>query len=564
VGSAGNIVHLRLILSGSELSCIPFELAVAPQGYPGEGVEFCLQASLPIVVTREVHRDRPRSSGWANQGLPKILFVWAEPEGLKVPAKAHVEELRKTVEPWTRRVSPEDGAAGGETAEQKRLGFVKERLRLLPNASVEQIYQLCAKERFTHVHILAHGDVYNEGGVDRFGVALCRDGDPQRKEVVSGKRLAKALLAEDFKGAGRAQPLVVTLATCDAGNQNQVLVPGGSIAHELHGEGIPWVFASQFPLTKAGSVRMTRIIYERLLRGDDPRQMLFELRRELYRSARGDHDWASIVAYSSVSANFAEEVAEYCWLQIRRAINVCLDYADGLTVDQVKVEAAAGAPATGSAASQPAGGSAPRPGAKEEADATAKEVGALLAMARARMPKGNSAEARLRRAEIIGMQGSTLKRIALLLQKIHDDSSSNSRYKEALTFYRQAMDEAASLSEKYYWNSTQYLSLCAVRCGPKEPDIYELSRQLAKRDVELGQDKSAKAWAHATVAELELLGAYHLGRMSERAVDEVRDRCRQIIELTGRGSFEIWSTPAAVQAVPDYWDDDKDPSRRGR
>ncbi len=67
-GSADTIVHLRLVFSGSELSLIPFEMAIAPLAYPGEGLEFCLQASLPIVVTREIRRSRPRpvrSSGSA-------------------------------------------------------------------------------------------------------------------------------------------------------------------------------------------------------------------------------------------------------------------------------------------------------------------------------------------------------------------------------------------------------------------------------------------------------------------------------------------------------------------
>src|SRR5262249_32115670 len=48
-----DFVHLRLVLSGSELAILPFELARAPQAFPGEGLDFCLQGSLPIVVTRE-------------------------------------------------------------------------------------------------------------------------------------------------------------------------------------------------------------------------------------------------------------------------------------------------------------------------------------------------------------------------------------------------------------------------------------------------------------------------------------------------------------------------------
>jgi len=534
--SGGNVVHLRLILSGSELALIPFELAVAPQGYPGEGVEFCLQSSLPIVLTREIHRDRPQTIGWGQQGAPKILFIWAAPDGMTVPAEEHVRALRAAVEPWTNRVVTQGAGADGTDADAKRLEFVKERLRLLPNASVEQIYKMCAAERFTHVHILAHGDSYDDGGAQRYGVALCDDKDPARKAVVNGKRLAKALLAENAKGVGRSHPLVVTLATCDAGNQSQVLIPGGSIAHQLHDEGIPWVFASQFPLTKSGSVRMTETLYKRLLRGDDPRQVLFELRRELFRSGAHDHDWASLVAYSSVPASFDDEVADYCWRQTKGAIEVCLRYADEITADsKSKVPA----------------------DLRKEMEGVAGEVREWLQMSRDRMPRGNSPHARLQRAEIIGMHGSTIKRVALMTQKINEkDEALDGIYQEALDWYRQAMNEAGSVIDKYYWTATQYLSLCAVRNRPKDEDSYELARRLAARDLQVATDNSTKAWAHATVAELEMLGPYHGRPSTEPIVETVKEHCRQIIALTGPGSFEISSTMRQFNRYLTYWRED--------
>jgi hypothetical protein len=87
-GAADAIVHLRLIVSGSELSLIPFEMAIAP-GVPRRGLEFCLQASLPVVVTREIRRGRPIPISWnrSSRTAPKVLVVYAEPEGMKVPAR---------------------------------------------------------------------------------------------------------------------------------------------------------------------------------------------------------------------------------------------------------------------------------------------------------------------------------------------------------------------------------------------------------------------------------------------------------------------------------------------
>src|SRR5437867_7984416 len=72
-----SIVHLRITLSGSELSLIPFEMAIAPLAYPGEGLELSLQASLPIVVTREIRHSGPAALSWIRPSSisPKVLVV---------------------------------------------------------------------------------------------------------------------------------------------------------------------------------------------------------------------------------------------------------------------------------------------------------------------------------------------------------------------------------------------------------------------------------------------------------------------------------------------------------
>jgi len=255
-------VHLRLVLSGSELSLLPFELAVAPQSLPGEGLHFCLQGSLPIVVTREIPRSRPLPVRWHRYARPRILFVSAAPGGLAVPLRGHLHALRAAVDPWITwpgdRGTDHDeelldaahprSCVDRTEIERMRIaeGKVQECLRVLPNASIDSIYETCSR---------AHGDHQTTGGEDRFGVALCHEDDPNRKVVVDGTRLAAALRAGNRDGRGRSEPVMVTLATCDSGQTGSVLVPGGSIAHDLHAAGIPWVLASQFPLKKRGSVR---------------------------------------------------------------------------------------------------------------------------------------------------------------------------------------------------------------------------------------------------------------------------------------------------------------------
>src|SRR6185369_3772851 len=103
-------------------------------------------------------------------------------------------------------------------------------------------------------------------------------------------------------------PAVVTVASCDSGNVGSVVAPGASIAHQLHEAGIPLVLASQFPLSVRGSAIMTETVYTRLLRGEDPRVLVHDLRQVLHVSCPDTHDWASVVAYAALPADIDKQV----------------------------------------------------------------------------------------------------------------------------------------------------------------------------------------------------------------------------------------------------------------
>src|SRR5215469_1058068 len=64
------MTHMRLILSANELALLPFELANAPNGFPGAGQSLVLQSQLPLVITREGRRVSNRFSHWKKK--PKI------------------------------------------------------------------------------------------------------------------------------------------------------------------------------------------------------------------------------------------------------------------------------------------------------------------------------------------------------------------------------------------------------------------------------------------------------------------------------------------------------------
>ncbi len=524
-------VHVRLILSGSELSVIPFELARSPQSFPGEGLDLCLQGSLPVVVTREIRRSRSLPVSWGADREPKVLFVSAEPGGLKVPKIEHLRSLRRHLEPWIGWPKDETLDRDLLALEKRRLPLVKERLRVLADASIEAIYEMCAAEAFTHVHILAHGDRYEEGGEQRFGVALCRQRRPEEKEVVSGEQLAKALRAEDARGASRSEPLVVTLATCDAGQQGSVLVPGGSIAHDLHAAGIPWVFASQFPLTKGGSVRIVEFLYPRLLRGDDPRQVLYELRRRLSMSGSRDHDWASLVTYTSLEPNFDEEVATFFERQTKKAIDVQMARADNLI--------------------RPDGDTARE--ARVSVDQALRTARDRLRDWAERLPTGKTMEERKTRASCFGITGATYKRMGLLHAALGENDEAKAELRMSHAAYRKAMEEWVTEDARFNWTASQYLALSAVLGSEKDPGTYTVCRQVAERDLS-DPDRELQAWAHGTLAELELIGLFHQGdRVPDEAKAEVVRHCRAMVQLMGLDSFHVQSTRRQFQRYAEGW-----------
>jgi hypothetical protein len=453
------------------------------------------------------------------------LFISAEPEGMTVPKKAHIHALRQAMEPWIRWPRSND--------------FIKERLRLLVNPSIETIYEACSKTQFTHIHVLAHGTSYEKAGEQRFGLVLCQQHDKNKKEVVSGKKIAKALQAKFTDRPGRSQPLMVTLATCDSGNTGSLLIPGGSIAYDLHAEGIPWVFASQFPLTKKGSVKMTETLYPQILQGVDPRQVLYEVRRQLFMTSEMDHDWASMIVFASMpddTSAFQKQVAHFFERQMRRAIEVSFDRADK----------------------------------GQDADPALKEVKKLLKNWERRLPLDNSTEQRNRRSECYGLHGSAYKRIALLLlsNKEKDNTlEAEKNFATSLSYYKKAMDEMVFDNSKYYWTATQYLCLSAVIKPTKtDKDTYRYVRKLVEADLH-GSTGDDQVWACGTMAELELLGLFHdeikgTQEIFKEITNNVQKHCTKIIELKGAESFHAISTARQFKRYVDYWLTDKPDERK--
>lgn len=320
--------HIHLVLSAAELASLPFELALATNGLPGEGQSLLLQSENPITLTRESRRQATSAVEWPDS--PRILLAAASPNSA-VPLEAHELALRRAVDPWVGWTDPEileqRAKKSGALVDYKALRAFRRELdarrsedagaflKVLPRATLASIAATCAKERFTHVHILAHGAPLEERvpGQRLLGVELHHERDGS--EVVDGQRLEIALRGADVKRRG---PAVVSLAICDSGNMTGgVLARGASVAHDLHDRGVPLVVASQFPLTFPGSAVLADVLYSRLLRGEDPREVVHEVRRKLFQVlGQSSLDWGSIVVYGSVGPEVDQRLPA---LEIRRA-----------------------------------------------------------------------------------------------------------------------------------------------------------------------------------------------------------------------------------------------------
>jgi hypothetical protein len=532
----GKLVHLRLSLSAFELGLLPFEAAIAPDGFPGSGSPLFLQSRTPISVTREIRRGQPLEVQWNRK--PRILFAFATPDGLPaVPAQAHLQALRRAIEPWVKI----------KDDREVRLREIKSMLTVMPNASLEGIRKACTSSEYTHVHLLAHGAPFDEARDSRYGIVLCSDTDPAKGDVVDGERLAIALCAWDSSGRAKYRPTVVTLATCDSGNVNSVLTPGGSIAHELHAAGIPWVIASQFPLWMRASSIAAEVLYVGLLSGADPRWVLFELRQRLRADSPGTHDWASIVAYATVPWDFEKQVDAFRNRQVRQKLDVKFDRIDELV----------------GASEHDAGNREIREkaAADSELDALSASIRAdLAAWSDEAAAKGDAKE----KAERIGMSGASEKRMAIaymLADKEDASGKAGKAYRKSRDLYRASFE----IEPVNHWAITQYLSVMATptlasdavalkALAEKYGPWWAAARQIA--EWQLGSAKDIdQAWALGTLAELALLGAVYSGANFNRtrAKKEIVRYCEQMCKFRGSDPFPIMSTQRQFRRYARYW-----------
>lgn len=544
-GRSAGITHLDLVLSAAELAMLPFELAKVPPGCAGgEGNYLLLQTLLPVCLTRRVRSASNTMIIWPQK--PKILFVIAQLPHMNVPALDHTRALLKAIDPWIPYFDP---SLPGDR--EKKIGEI---LTILPEASIKDIEDACAANAYSHVHILAHGMENSKKLGNPFGLVLHDPLDKSKSNVVDGEQLASALRPlrkQTNKEPEATLPAVVTVAACDSGNVSSVIYSNGtSLAHELHQAGIPVVVASQFPLSKAASVHVAEVLYQRMLWGEDIRIIQHSLRSKLHALCPDTHDWASLVMYANLPPDLNQQLLDIRYLQARKAIDCALDRIDK-SID----------------------GKIP-PG-----EAEIQRLLERVDEAAGQMPTTEGYE-----TEGMGMLASTEKRKAeMCFRAVRDLSSEDGKLKElkkrsieylrkSLRLYEQAykenMRETSGIIRKnrsVHWVMTQYLSLRAVLGESFLPDHW--SAAIVSADVDLrsyeGNAETA-VWAHGSLFELYLmLLAYDpalVKRQLELDQKEVQEKARwhisELLSIAGHDAFPIYSTDRQLERYINWWGND--------
>lgn len=476
-------LHLRLVMTPRELAMLPFELALTPTGFQGaRDKPFLLNQQRLTTITREVRQVAPRTYTWPAK--PRILFAWAAPKKA-VPSDEHIAVLRDAIAPWVR---PKQGPLEPEADESPLL-------TILPEARPDQLRATVVKavqegNPYTHVHILAHGMLLDDPDTgQRFGLAmhlprpmLAKDGTTTQTDPVDAARLTDALVVVHNDRTYR--PAVITLMACDGGNEGTNMAPGGSLAYALHMSGVPYVLASQFPLSVDGSVQLIRNLYPRLLHGEDPRIALYYARNAV---SQGEFlDWASLVAYARFPDDLDEQLDKaqlQLVLEMMKTATAWTDYLlahppaspDTYTMVQARLDAA---------------------------------IGRLEDLLRQRVgPVRNPA----RLAEHLGLLGSAYKRQAefffqLSTRQVAEADGWSTQSKIALARARDCYQRGHTLLLTNHWTGVQYLSLVAIeqQTLEKEHDRWCVVLFAVEQDLQDSTDEG-RAWALGTLVELYLL-----------------------------------------------------------
>jgi hypothetical protein len=408
--------------------------------------------------------------------------------------------------------------------------------------TTQELTALLRSERFTHVHVLAHGAKLRDD-VERYGLQF-------EDRPIGGADLALALTT----AVRPCLPAVVTVAACDSGQQGSVVVPGGSAAHELHTAGVPVVVASQFPISEEASVPFVTTLYEGFLSGEHPLRSLAALRRRLAVQFPDEHAWASVVAYECLPLDFDDQLAEVRYWQMRRALDIALSRLEalvGANEDRVALLQQTGRPF-------PDDFRSPAPYAYRHARADVDAAMSLLPDSGPWAIEGAGllAAVRKRTAEVafwlsIAPDLPIEDKAAHLSQSVKDLRQSLRRYRLVMESMLSGNNAPGRRNVATHWLVGQVLALDVLLGNAADDGLSTILRLTAGLALDLSEP-SERAWVYGSLLECALLQLTKTPPPPDSAEEATR-AAREIVRLCGPESEQVFSTCRQMQRYLYWW-----------
>ena len=380
---------------------------------------------------------------------------------------------------------------------------------VIEQASPGKILDACRQVCYTHVHVLAHGGQITPKDNRGYGMVL-HDDSGRGRQIVNGLELANALCQPRQVSGGSHGPAVVVLASCDSGAPPDMVYTGASMAQQLHGAGIPFVIASQYPLSKVGSVVFAKQLYPRLLRGEDPRRALYVARQELKTCVPSTHDWVSVVAYAALPEDLDRQLQAVRIKRIHELLKVAKAWRyrageRGSVIDRAPTETSPQAISDSE--------SDPAEQASEERWSESIETAAQWLEHEVESIEAAPADLRETFTEVCGLLAVEFKRAAEMSwdmsRRLDPGSVAWRRPLERSRHWYEAGHRERVLAGKWsvsHWGAGQYLCLTAVLEGQLigQDALWLRARASAHADL-YAQDLRNQVWAMGSLWELWML-----------------------------------------------------------
>jgi CHAT domain len=219
----GEEVLFTVRSAAPELYTLPWEIIRTDEGDT-------FLADHPSVMVRCCVPGLPARALPAVPQHPGVLLAWSDAGG-RVPSAAMKENIQAACE------------AG-------HVAFVE-----LPRVHAGSLQDALDDTPLSVLHLLCHGLPPRKPGEP----AMLAWGDGSHKPATA---VALAKLLRPYRDRVR----MVVLSVCGSGDGSQDALFLGSVAQEIHKQGIPTVVASRYRLSIPGAIRLVKSLYDKLLR----------------------------------------------------------------------------------------------------------------------------------------------------------------------------------------------------------------------------------------------------------------------------------------------------------